>query len=401
MKNTEKKSRTSQASCFKILVTTSSNKEVSFDDADSFLKILSGNSKLLPKNYIEGKFLKLEDSTLNIEVKTTEKDDSCNLDSGYELKVMADFELLEKNRKPILEYLKKIGWKDIYILQDDISMTISKELYEGIYEVESSLRECVTKYFTLNTGTDWWKKISSPEMRKKVEDRKNNEEYFKDYFENQLYSIDLKDLGELIKKLSDNNTKLEELVVQIKNLDENNKEDIKKLKKSVSGENKALYDEVFKTSNFQTNVEGLIKIRNKVAHSSLFILKDQEEANEYINLIMKATKDANDKIKFSNTQNFDKDDNFNKITEDIFMEQLNVSLGKKMEFVGLQFFIINILGQKGYEYGDVRGMIETLKESGKIEIYKHPSPNNEYPVSAIKLKENFNNVSEYLGSLNE
>lgn len=82
--------------------------------------------------------------------------------------------------------------------------------------------------------------------------------------------------------------------------------------------------------------------------------------------------------------------NFKTITKDIFLGELQISLEWSRRsadgFVGLQNFLINILGSKGYDFQSSRNLLAELEKQNQIEIYSYTSEKNERPVSSIRFK---------------
>ena len=283
----------------------------------------------------------------------------------------------------------------LYVLEDHVSMSIAKYLYPGIYKVESFLRKYVIKFFAIKLGPEWWKLTADSEMQKKTNQRKNNETVFSEYVDNEVYLIDFGELGKLIYSQSSGNLSKDDIVNKIIKL-ENSVDALQKFKQEIQTNYNKFFNNTFKENNFQSNWEELEKIRHKIAHNNLFTIEDQERGIELISVLMRTIKLANDeidKVSFSET---DKQHimssfiRFEKITKDVFIEELKISTRWADEsadgFVGLQNFLVNILGSKGYSFQETRELVKKLEEENMIEIYSFKSDKNERGVTAIRFK---------------
>lgn len=84
----------------------------------------------------------------------------------------------------------------------------------------------------------------------------------------------------------------------------------------------------------------------------------------------------------------DEDYEFRPITESQLLTELSEYQQRHIQtggYVGLKNFVRNYLGPKGYEYNHSYGLINSLEEKGKLEIYKIDMGN--YEVAAIRVIE--------------
>lgn len=384
---------------FEILVTDTTGR-VGIKNENSFCHNLLSNStfwdsaEIMPDHYIV-------DNSKGIRIHIKKIDTQRNIDEtelrqSYIITVNGNFITIEAFRIPLLSYLKTLNFDSLYVLEDQVSLSIAKGIYPSIYKVESFLRKYIIKFFATKLGPEWWKLTADSEMQKKTNLRKNNETIFSEYIDNEVYLIDFGELGKLIYSQSSGNLSKDDIVNKVIKL-ENTVQALQKFKEEIQTNYNKFFKSTFKENNFQANWEELEKIRHKIAHNNLFTLEDQEKSSELVSSLVKTIKIANeeiDKLSFS-----EKDRQYiissfiefkKEITKDIFLEELRRSEKWANEsadgFVGLQNFLVNILGAKGYEFQAVRELVKILEREHVVEIYTHNSSKNERGVTAIRFK---------------
>lgn len=383
---------------FEILV-TDTNGDVIIKNEESFCYNLLSNSTLWkvaeikPEHYIVD-----ADKGIRLHVKKTDiqkNDNETELKQAYILTVNGNFDSLESFRVPLLRYLKTLKFDSLYVLEDRISLQIAKNIYPNIYKVESFLRKYVIKFFAIKLGPEWWKLTADSEMQKKTSQRKNNETVFSEYVDNEVYLIDFGELGKLIYSQSSGNLSKDDIVNKVIKL-EDTIDALKKFKEEIQTNYNKFFKSTFKENNFQNNWEELEKIRHKIAHNNLFTLDDQNNSVQLVSDLINTIKIANEEI---DRLSFSEEDKryimssfieFKKITKDIFIEELKKSIKWTKEtadgFVGLQNFLFNILGSKGYEFQATREIMGELEKENIIELYPYKSSKNERDVTAIRFK---------------
>lgn len=383
---------------FEVLATDISG-NVIFSNEFSFYQNLVSNNKVFKNAKLENGYLLDKEIGIRIEIKKTE--DQNNLLSGdikqaYIITISGTFVCLEPFRMCLISYLKDLKFDSVYILEDGVSIAIASRIYSSIYKVESFLRKYVIKFFALKIGPEWWKLTADTEMQKKTNLRKNNETEFSRYINNEVYLIDFGELGKLIYSQSSGNLNREDVVNKILNL-QDNVEALKKFKQEIQTNYNKFFKETFKENNFQQDWEELEKIRHKVAHHSLFTKYDQDRSVDLVSNLIKTIDLANKEIDSISFSEHDKESiisnvlNFENINEEVFVKELEHSIKWAKEsadgFVGLQNFIVNILGSKGYSFESSRDLISELEKKGIVEIYTYNNPQkNERGVAAIRFK---------------
>lgn len=382
---------------FEVLATDTTG-DVVVENEKSFCHNLLSNNKLWQNPEVDNNTVCDKDSGVRVVIKKIiHNEEQTELKKAFSLIVSGEFDPLEPFRLKLLKYLKNLNFDSLYVLEDDISRKISSRLYPDIYKVESFLRKYVIKFFALKLGPEWWKLTAGVDMQKKTNLRKNNETIFSEYIDNEVYLIDFGELGKLIHSQSSGNLSRDDIVNKIIDLEET-VDSLVNLKSEIQTNYNKFFKKTFKENNFQQLWEELEKIRHKVAHNNLFILEDQEKGIELVSNLISIIKIANEEIDQMSFSDSDKRYiinsffKFEKIKKDILLEELKRSTKWANEsadgFVGLQSFIINILGSKGYDFQETRDIIQELEKEGVLEIYTHISDKVKHGegVAAIRFK---------------
>lgn len=326
-----------------------------------------------------------------------EEENDYNIKNTLIIKVKGDFELVEKIRLNILKHLQNVGFDQTYVLLDEVSSTIACDIYPKINDVENLLRKYLMKFFVTKLGPSWWNVTADSEMKKKVIQRKNNEQIFSDFIDNRAYLIDFGELGKIVHSQSSGFISREDIVSKVLDLEET-EEAIKKLKTELESNYTKFFKETFKENNFQQKWEEIEKLRHKVAHNNLFTKQDLEKADEISKALIEIINSANtsidtiqfnidekDKLKENIAQSLD---TYDIITKEELLSKLSESENwakrSRDNFVGLKHFVTNYLGSQGFDYRSSYDLINQLEEEGLLELYDFKGKNNLYPVTAIK-----------------
>jgi hypothetical protein len=383
---------------FEILITDTKGK-VYISNEDGFCHNLLSNNKLWSRAEIKSNnYIVDNEKGIRIHIKKTDlqkTENETGLKQVYTLTVNGPFHCMEAFRIPLLAYLKTLNFDSIYVLEDQISLAIAKSIYSSIYKAESFLRKYVIKFFSIKLGPEWWKLTADAEMQKKTNQRKNNETVFSEYVDNEVYLIDFGELGKLIYSQSSGNLSKDDIVNKVIKL-ENTVQALQKFKEEIQTNYNKFFKSTFKENNFQSNWEELEKIRHKIAHNNLFTLDDQERSTGLVSNLINTIKTANeeiDKVSFSDQDReyiMSSFIEFKKITKEVFLEELRKTVKWSNEsadgFVGLQNFLVNILGANGYEFQATRDLVRILEDEKIIELYTYNSDKNERGVTAVRFK---------------
>ena len=383
---------------FEVLATDSQGKVI-VKTEDSFCYNLLSNStlwmdpELKPDHFIvDGK------KNIRVQIKKTNVPkigSEIDIKQTYLITVNGSFDSLEAIRIPILAYLKSLNFDSLYVLEDHVSLKIAESIYPSLYKVESFLRKYVIKFFAVKLGAEWWKLTADSEMQKKTVQRKNNETIFSEYIDNEVYLIDFGELGKLIYSQSSGNLNKDDIVNKVLKLEETI-EALKSFKEEIQTNYNKFFKSTFKENNFQGNWEELEKIRHKIAHNNLFTIEDQNKAVALVSDLIKTIKIANEEIDILSFSDKEKEYimssfiDFKRITKEVFIDELRQSIWWAREyadsFVGLQNFLSNILGTKGYQFQASRDVLSVLEKEGVVEVYTYLSNKNERGVTAIRFK---------------
>lgn len=306
---------------------------------------------------------------------------------------------LESFRLKLITHLKDEKFDYIYIILDDVSRAFCEEIYPYLYTLENLLRKYLTLFFATKLGPKWWDDVATEEVNKKINQRKNNENIFSKrnnkgkeeiLSDTKSFLIDFKDLGEIIYRVSAGNLKTEDIIKQIEELDEQQTESlvtaVAHLKKAVKANIKKFFPS-FEDIDFQKKWEYLYGVRNKVAHNSLIIEEDKNKSIQYAkeiisflqpkceDLVELKIDDDEDKsiIEQYQTTIVKNSSKYTKITkEELAWELCKMDDWTKRHnrlFIGLKYFVVNILGLKGFDISTSYDIINQLESEGYIETY--------------------------------
>ncbi len=396
--NTRNKTSQTEKDCYFELLATDTSGKVFIKNEESFYHNLISNNDLWISPEIIDNYIIDNDRGIRLHVKKNISQGNsleASLKQVFVITINGKFNSLESFRLPLLQYLKTLNFDSLYILEDHVSLEIAKSIYPGIYKVESFLRKYVIKFFAIKLGPEWWNLTADSEMQKKTAQRKNNETNFSEFVDNKVYLIDFGELGKLIYSQSSGNLSKDDIINKVMKL-EDTADALKKFKEEIQTNYNKFFKNTFKENNFQSNWEELEKIRHKIAHNNLFTIEDKKQATKIITELIKTITKANEEIDGLSFEEQEKEDiirnfvSFRAITKDIFINELRISLNWSKNhadgFVGLQNFLMNILGSKGYDFQSSRDLLAQLEKEGLVEIYSYTSNKNERPVTSIKFK---------------
>lgn len=384
------------------------NGDVVIENQNNFYYSLLANHQLWQEACIVKGIIKDKKQGITLGVNKIEVEDELqdSLKKTFVVQAQGPFEPIEEFRLKLLDYLRTLKFDNLYILKDEISMNIACSLYPGINQIETILRGYIMKFLITKLGPDWWDLTADAEMKKKTNQRKRNETVFSEYIDNRSYLIDFRELGRIIYSQSSGFLSKDDIIQRISTLEEN-PEAIKAFKKDIQSNYNKFFKEAFKDKDFQKKWEELEKIRHKVAHNNLFTISDQKRSYELFTQLEAIIKEA-DKSVHSITFNLAEKEAFvDRIVsfEDIDEGTLKYELSKSQSwayrnaegFVGLNSFVTNHLGGKGYRFQTSYEIIELLCDKGEIEKYSHITEGRKYPTTAIRLIGQNNSIGNTIG----
>lgn len=356
------------------------------------------------------------------------------IEVAFILKVeCSKFDILDLFRERLLKHLRDtLRFKHKRILRDDISSSISNQLYPEINSVEILLRRYLIKFFIQKIGLNWWDLTADSAMEQKVSSRrKDRKDILADFIDTDIEYIDFNELGELIYKQSSGFNQPEKVFEKM--LAISSIEELDKFKSELDGNYSKYFKKFFKEKNFENKWSRLTKIRNKVAHQGSFHKIELDTGLELANSLKEIISEAeseidtlvlsiNEKVAIRNTaiENLgeisDEETNDLKvdnkitlegvkvvgkvdfedkqyqtphghkvITEKEMLEELeNVELDNQTEFIGLKWFVTNYLAGKNYSIGFSYSLLNILVEQNEIDIYPIKAYGG-YEISAIRI----------------
>ncbi|MFP4219673.1 MAG: hypothetical protein ACLFQ7_03745 [Phormidium sp.] len=379
---------------FELLVLDTNDQSVIESEVNLLHSLLSVGS-LWNASQIDTQNLTITDGEVTLEAKRLTADEASGMDINKTFLITASgsYKWLEPGRKRIVEYLKNQGFDFLYILEDQVSESIAKEIYPRIYQVENLLRAYIVKFMTTRLGPKWWAITATNDLKQKVNNRKNNEKEFSPYIANDAYLIDFGDLGQLIYAHSSGFTSKEDILKKVFDLEET-PEAIQTLKQDLQSNYKRFFEESFKDKKFQEKWEKLEKIRHKVAHNNLFTHGDLNQGKELTEDLLKIINTAIESVdqvtlrseekqaiqnSFSSRQRED-------ISEVELLEELRQQedhyLKRSGGFVGLSNFVREHLSS--YDTSSAYDLIRELEDKGKVEVYPVDNPYGGNQTSAIR-----------------
>lgn len=343
----------------------------------------------------------IEDKKNNLEIKVAkiDPDDDIKEDlrNSFMVRVKAPYKNIEPFRLRLLTHLKELKFEHLYVLNDDASSEIAKDIYPAINSVENALRRYLIKFLVTKLGPNWWSLTADAEMKKKVVSRKNNESNFSKKADSKAYLIDFGELGKIVYAQSSGFISRDDIYTRVMEMEETS-EAVSALKVELQSNYNKFFKESFKDKNFQQKWEELEKIRHKVAHNSLFIEGDRINAIRLTGELISIIEDADEKIAAISFSSDDREaiqgyiaseSSLKVITREEMITKLKTSMkftrDKDYDFLGLKSFVVNYLGNAGFDFKSSYDVIDQLEQDGVIELYEHQGDGHERAVKAIKI----------------
>lgn len=389
---------------FEILCVDSSNSS-KVQNREQLLYSLASNSDLWSSPHLNQLKYEIDGNDLSVAVRQVDATRASEFvpQRAFLINAEGEFDALENFRLPLVTHLKTQNIGLVYILKDEISETIAREIYPLINKIESRLRGYLIKFFVTKLGPDWWRLTADAEMRKKAYERRNNEIVFSKFVDNNAYLIDFAEIGKIVYTQSSGFLDKEAIVERVMKL-EPTAEAIEALQRDLETNYSKFFKETFKDNDFQAKWIQLAGIRHKVAHSNLFTKDDLDAAKEIYESLRKIIEIADegiDDVVFSQdetiaveevlSENLPQPEDyrfpFSPIDEATLLRELATReeySNKRGGYVGLGHFVTMHLGPMEYDYAASFDVINSLVRRGIIEIYDTTSMAG-HPAKAIRL----------------
>ncbi len=391
----------------------------------TFMHALLANDKLFvsPTSNIENK--EIIDSKTGIKILIEQYDTSnfvtgARLSLAYIVTVTSENEdILDEYRISIVDYIKELKFSNIRILVDEVSEKLACELYPTIYKLENKVRSFIVNFFIKNFGINWLELAVSKDVLEKISKRKDNDKIFvkSGKINSDVILMDFDDLGRIIydDKSILSTRKIDNISILIEKVRSATSLEILKAD-VVEGNFYKYFKDCFTQKDFANKWYELYYYRNKTAHNSYFTKNEFETCtklcedisntidNAYEKLdtfklsvtdmeaFTEAVKDIGDKDSdyemnnFSDAtsyiQHFGRVNRFKNIDEQTLLDELQIA-ANSLPFVGLKYFVIDILGQKNYLYKSSFAMINLLVDKGILSLSKIDNPNGEFATTFI------------------
>jgi hypothetical protein len=370
------------------------------ENAVSLLHLIRGFSKLWKTPKVSEADCRITDGVVTLTVSVVEEASESaqattdELGRAFIVTLNGIYEEIENRREPLAAFLKGQEFELIYVLKDQVSERIACKLYPHLYRIENLLRGYLIRFMVTHVGPGWWEVTASSEMTTKAKMRKKNEKVFGKYIENSAYLVDFDELGEMVYEHSSGFLTREDIVGRIAGLAET-PEAIRAFKQELQSNYYKLFKESFADKGFKEKWEQFETLRNKIAHNNLFTAEDlivgDRLAAEITQIISAADAEAS-KLVITNAEReaikeqvIARGAPWREIGEEAFLSELDAQerlyASRPRGFVGLAKFVNSL----GYPLASSRELIARLRESGVVEVYHVPNPNDEQrPTAAIR-----------------
>lgn len=419
--------------------------KVKFRKPENFVKALSIIENLWNGSpQINEGGLYLEDTASHVKVSIQPFDTSTmatgeRFASAFLITAEGQYDSIEPFRLKLIQQIGDLNFKYVKILNDEVSDAVAKKIYPLLNSIENFLRKYIVKFFLTKIGIDWWTLAVSKEIRDKSMSKKSNETVFTKpgLVVADVTLMNFDQIGKIIYSQSSIFTKVEDIIEKIKSAS-----DIETLRTDVLEGNYAKYfKDTFEQKDFQKKWEDLTFIRNKVAHNNYCVEQDYLTAKGLVDNLMEILTDADNSIEAfslsiadkeavkkaiddmvtteeekeleieeedtsteSNIENQEINSSIPKIklkpiilptllrkpnllTETELIEKLKVT-AKGKPFVGLKYFVREVLGKLGYSVNSSYALINLLADKGILEIYEVENPYGLHDTTAVKIVNN-------------
>ncbi|MCS7073137.1 MAG: hypothetical protein NZ108_01580 [Bacteroidia bacterium] len=407
----------------------------------NLLKALAYPQQLWQEAFPDEKNLRIVDEKQQIELKIKQLSSfsESETEKCFMIRVIGTkFEDIESFRLALVFHLRrKLDFRSIRVLRDDISAQIASDIYPLIARVENQLRRYLILFFNQKLGTDWWFLIAPAQLTEKVNaNRKISEKRFGPNLDLDLSLVELEDLGGFITNQGYSTHQLDNIISRIMVL--SSMEDVYQLKHELQNNYIKYFKEAFHDKDFEKKWKKICEMKSRVSMNNLFSMDDYYQIKELVDEVSKIIADAEAEIfdpfssdesqkDFYSSNNYsydrnlyhssfehqkteyyperlgikvvgkidlpDESNNNNTlkiITEEELLRELDKAessaIRKNLKYVGLKTFVTKILGNKGYAYGPTYSIVNHLRDKELVEIYDAEDEFSYFPSKAIRRK---------------
>ncbi|MBO6178267.1 MAG: hypothetical protein J6O04_03760 [Selenomonadaceae bacterium] len=380
----------------------------------TFYNALMANDSLLGDAAVNKETGELEENARGISIRIVQFSTDKILTGdrysvAYTMSVNCEsIEVLDEFRICLVDYIKKIGFSNVRILVDDVSMKYAEKLYPILYKLENKVRTFVVNFFLKNLGPKWVDFALPSNVLEKIKNRQGNDKIFvaSKKIKSDVGLIDFDDLGKILYNEDSvfSLRKADNVTVLIKKITE--ADNLETLKAEVlQGNFNKYFKDCFVQKDFQTKWTDLYYFRNKIAHNgslSKIEVDECEKTCDDIGKIIDGAYETLDTFKLSASDQetlmqavnehagesrdmgkmpHDKEGYVAITEEDLFHELREAK--NKLPYVGLRYFVMSWLGSKGYDYDASFTLINYLTDKGIISM--NPIDENGHSTTVIDL----------------
>lgn len=326
------------------------------------------------------------------------------VNASFELKFIGEKDYLCDVRLLIVEHLaKRINFNRVFVICDDVSKELAKDIYPKLHEAENALRGYIIRFFAVKYGADWYERTIDENTNKKTENVQGMGA-IENTVQNQIYNLHFTDLYSFIGDFCTGYQTKQQVIDKLLRI--STEQELENLKKDVQDNGQKHFKDTFIKLGFESKWKWLRKIRNSIAHNKILDKSDVVQAEQKLDEVKKIISKAMGELDLVvvNESEFwqsvetqiekqpetgelkelsGKISHSSGLDEDIVLQELRISetLGK---YVGFRSFIFNVLDKKkGYPYSAGYSVINKMKEQGKVEVY--PVEDKGVTVSALRI----------------
>ena len=409
----------------------------------NLLKALVYPQQLWQEAYADDKNLRIVDEKQQIELKIRQVGNfsETETDKCFMIRVTGTkFEDLESFRLALVFHLRrKLDFRSIRVLRDDISAQIASDIYPLIIRLENQLRRYLILFFNQKLGSDWWFLTASPQLTEKINlARKISEKRFGPNLDLDLSLVEFDDLGGFVTTQSAGSHQLENIISRIMVI--TSMEDVYQLKHELQSNYVKYFKEVFHDKDFERKWKKIFEMKSRVAMNNLFSMDDYYQVKDLIEDVSRIIRSAEEEIydpfsteerqmdsflteesdplnrdpynvvpdhhrteyypersmgvkivgKIELPEESEEDNTLKIISEEELLRELDKAessaIRKNLKYVGLKTFVTKILGNKGYAYGPTYSIVNHLRDKELVEIYDAEDEFSYFPSKAIRRK---------------
>jgi uncharacterized protein with HEPN domain len=239
-----------------------------------------------PQPKLEKGNASITDNSLQVVVSSL--DGVSGVSSAFRIHVTSEIlEDIEPFRLKLLKHLKRLGFNNINVLTDDISIHLSMKIYPKINFIENYLRSYLIRFFMQKEGVNWFDRIVNKKSVKLAERRQSSDRIWSPLLDTDMMMIDFSDLGEIVYRSQYNVSQN-----MIERLMEMDSDELTKLKSELVKNYTKFFKQQFTDKNFEVLWKRVAEIRHRVAHNSILTSNDYKTTQDTVQTLYSIIKHA-------------------------------------------------------------------------------------------------------------